>query len=138
MADFEKWAMAAAPAFGWTGDDFQTAYRKNQTIVIDDALEADAVAVAISEFVPKEHPEGWEAPAAEWLIALDNAVSERIRTARSWPKSPVQLGNRIKRAKPVLEHRGFTIDTRHSGKRTIIIVPPRDRSVARAPDEGGR
>jgi putative DNA primase/helicase len=132
MADFEKWAMAAAAAFGWTGDQFQTAYRKNQTVVIDDALEADAVAVAISEFMPKEHPEGWEAPAAEWLIALDNAVSDRVRTARSWPKSPVQLGNRIKRAKPVLEHRGFTIDSRHSGKRTIIIVPPRDRSAARA------
>ena len=135
MADFEKWSMAAAPAFGLrTADDFQTAYRKNQTVVIDDTFEADAVAVAISEFVPKEHPEGWEASPTEWLIALDNAVSDRIRSARSWPKSPVQLGNRVKRAKPVLEHRGFTIDSRHSGTRKIIIVPPRVQPARQGPE----
>jgi hypothetical protein len=29
MADFEKWSMAAAPALGWTAEQFQTAYRNN-------------------------------------------------------------------------------------------------------------
>jgi hypothetical protein len=35
-ADFEKWSMAAAPAFGWKPAEFQTADRKNQTVVVDD------------------------------------------------------------------------------------------------------
>ncbi len=57
MADFEKWSMAAAPAFGWKAGEFQTAYRKNQAVVVDDTFEADAVAVAIKDFIMRNHPE---------------------------------------------------------------------------------
>ncbi len=124
MADFEKWSMAAAPAFGWRADEFQIAYRKNQAVVVDDTFEADAVAVAIKEFM-SGHPDGWEGPPAALQVALDEATPERIRKSRSWPKTPAQMGNRIKRAKPLLEHKGFAIDRRHSGTRTITIVPPR-------------
>jgi hypothetical protein len=120
MADFEKWSMAAAPAFGWTGEEFQAAYRKNRTSVVDDTFDADAVAVAIHH-----HSAGWEGSPTELLIALDDAVPERTRASRSWPKTPAQLGNRVKRAKPILEHKGFAIDRRHSGTRSITIVPPR-------------
>jgi hypothetical protein len=71
--------------------------------------------------------DGWEGPPAALQIALDEATPERIRKSRSWPKTPAQMGNRIKRAKPLLEHKGFTVERRHSGTRTIIIVPPRQR-----------
>ena len=126
MADFEKWSMAAAPAFGWQGGEFQTAYRKNQTAVVNDTFEADAVAVAIRDFIMLKHAEdGWEGTPTALQVELDSATPERIRSSRSWPKTPAQLGNRIKRAQPLLEHKGFTIDRRHSGNRTIIIVPPR-------------
>jgi hypothetical protein len=130
MADFEKWSMAAAPAFGWTAVEFQSAYRKNQTSVVDDTFEADAVAVAIHDFVTRHHSAGWEGSPTDLLIALDNTVPERTRAARSWPKSPAQLGNRVKRAKPILEHKGFAIDRRHSGTRSITIVPPRTTGVS--------
>jgi putative DNA primase/helicase len=126
MADFEKWSMAAAPAFGWRPEEFQTAYRNNQAVVVDDTFEADAVAVAIKDFM-SVHPDGWEGPPAALQVALDEATPERIRKSRSWPKTPAQMGNRIKRAKPLLEHKGFAVDRRHSGTRTIIIVPPRAR-----------
>jgi putative DNA primase/helicase len=123
MADFEKWSMAAAPAFGWKAEEFQSAYRKNQSVVVDDTFEADAVAVAIKDFMLK-HSDGWEGTPAALQVELDEATPERIRHARSWPKTPAQMGNRIKRAKPLLEHKGFTVERRHSGTRTIIIVPP--------------
>jgi putative DNA primase/helicase len=125
MADFEKWSMAAAPAFGWEAADFQTAYRKNQTIVVDDTFEADAIAVAIKDFIMPKYPDGWEGTPAALQVELDDVTPERIRKSRSWPKTPAQLGNRIKRAKPLLEHKGFTVERRHSGIRTITIVPPR-------------
>jgi putative DNA primase/helicase len=126
MADFEKWSMAAAPAFGWTGAEFQTAYRKNQTVVVNDTFEADAVAVAIRDFIMSKYSEvGWEGTPTDLQIELDTATPERIRNSRSWPKTPSQLGNRIKRAQPLLEHKGFIIDRRHSGTRMIVIVPPR-------------
>jgi putative DNA primase/helicase len=123
MADFEKWSMAAAPAFGWKAEEFQSAYRKNEAAVVDDTFEADAVAVAIKDFMSK-HSDGWEGTPAALQVELDEATPERIRHARSWPKTPAQMGNRIKRAKPLLEHKGFTVERRHSGTRTIIIVPP--------------
>ena len=124
MADFEKWSMAAAPAFGWRAEEFQSAYRKNQAVVVDDTFEADAVAVAVRDFIMAKHPDRWEGSPAALQVELDEATPERIRKSRSWPKTPAQMGNRIKRAKPLLEHKGFTVERRHSGTRTIIIVPP--------------
>lgn len=124
MADFEKWSMAAAPAFGWKAEEFQSAYRKNQTIVVDDTFEADSVAVAVRDFIMAKHPDRWEGSPAALQVELDEATPERIRKSRSWPKTPAQMGNRIKRAKPLLEHKGFTVERRHSGTRSIIIVPP--------------
>ena len=91
MADFEKWSMAAAPAFGWKAEEFQRAYRKNQAIVVDDTFEADAVAVAVRDFMAK-HPEGWEGSPAALQVELDEATPERIRKSRSWPKTPAQIG----------------------------------------------
>lgn len=124
MADFEKWSMAAAPAFGWKAEEFQSAYRKNQAVVVDDTFEADAVAVAVRDFIMAKHPDRWEGSPAALQVELDEATPERVRKSRSWPKTPAQMGNRIKRAKPLLEHKGFTVERRHSGTRTIIIVPP--------------
>jgi putative DNA primase/helicase len=128
MADFEKWSMAAAPAFGWKAEEFQSAYRKNQAVVVDDTFEADAVAVAVRDFIMAKHRDRWEGSPAALQVELDEATPERIRKSRSWPKTPAQMGNRIKRAKPLLEHKGFTVERRHSGTRTIIIVPPAPRT----------
>jgi putative DNA primase/helicase len=124
MADFEKWSIAAAPALGWESGAFEAAYRRNQSVVQDDAFEADAFAVAIAGFVPAKHPDGWEGAPAALLVELDNHVPENIRKARSWPNSAAKLGNRIRRAKPLLEHKGFTVGWRKSGTRTITLVPP--------------
>lgn len=129
MADFEKWSMAAAPGFGWEAKDFQTAYQKNQASVVDDTFEADAFAVAIRDFIVPKRSDGWEGTAGELLTELDEVTPERIRKSRSWPRMPGQVGTRIKRAMPLLEHKGFTVHKHHSGKRTIIIVPPRQRDT---------
>jgi putative DNA primase/helicase len=128
MADFEKWSIAAAPAFGWSAQEVQAAYRRNQAVVADDTFEADAVAVAIKDLIMPKYPDGWEGAPAALQIELDEVTPERIRKSRSWPKTPSQLGNRIKRAKPLLEHKGFTVSRRHSGTRTIVIVPPPPQS----------
>ena len=124
MADFEKWLLAASPALGWENGQFEAAYRRNQSAVADETFESDAVAVAIYDFVTKKHLDGWEGSPTDLLDALDNHTPERIRKSRSWPKTAAQLGNRVKRAKLVLEHKGFTVQRRHSGTRSIILVPP--------------
>jgi putative DNA primase/helicase len=85
---------------------------------------ADAVAVAVRDFIIAKHPDRWEGAPAALQVELEETRPERIRKLRSWPKTPGQMGNRIKRAKPLLEHKGFTVKRRHSGTRTIVIVPP--------------
>jgi putative DNA primase/helicase len=133
MADFEQWSMAAASALGWTAKEFQVAYRNNENTVAEDTFEADAFAIAVHKFITEQRPDGWQGTPAELLVDLDNATDERIRKSRSWPKTPAQLGNRLKRAKPMLEHKGFAVDRRHSGTRTITIVPPRPAPRQDAP-----
>jgi putative DNA primase/helicase len=125
MADFEKWSIAASPALGWSQSEFEAAYRRNQSAVAEDTFEGDPIAVAVHGFVLEKNPDGWEGTATDLLIVLDNHVAEHIRKSRSWPKTAAQLGNRIKRAKPLLEHKGFTVERRHSGMRTITIMPPK-------------
>ena len=98
MADFEKWSMAAASALGWTAREFQTAYRNNENAVVEDTFEADPFAIAVIDFITRRHPQGWEGQPAALQVELDEITPERIRKSRLWPKSPAQLGNRIKRA----------------------------------------
>jgi hypothetical protein len=61
-------------------------------------------------------------------------VIERIRRltplrhdgkSRYWPENATQLGNRVARATPLLKARGCTVERRHSGTRTVMIIPPR-------------
>jgi hypothetical protein len=125
MADFEKFSMASASALDWKAEEFRTAYRNNENSVAEEAFEADAFAIAVHDFALNKHPDGYEGAPAALLIGLDEMTPERIRKSRSWPKSPAQLGNRMNRATPVLKHKGFTIERRRSGTRSIIIVPPK-------------
>src|SRR5271154_5535573 len=82
--------------------------------MVDDTFEADAVAVAIKDFVTYEHPDGWEGTPSALQIALDEATPESIRKSRSWPKTPNQLGNRVRRAS-----RSSSI----KGARSIVGIP---------------
>jgi hypothetical protein len=129
MADFEKWSMASAPALGWTAEQFCTAYRKNENAVAEDTFEADPFAVAVHDFVIKKYPypDRWEGSPAKSRIELDEETPEPIRKWRLWPKTPAGFGNSIKRAKPLLEYKGFTVERRHSGTRTITIVAPKQQ-----------
>jgi putative DNA primase/helicase len=137
MADFEKWSVAAAPALGWTGEEFLSAYRRNQTFVLDETLEADNFTIAIRDHLAPRYPypDGWRGTATELQAPLEELTPERLRKTKFWPKTPSQIGNSIKRAKPLLEQKGFAVETRRSGTRQILIVPPRT-SAATAAAEG--
>jgi putative DNA primase/helicase len=130
MADLAKWITAAEPALGWESGRFLTVYRENRRNVTESAFEADAVAVALRDYVSASHPDGWTGTATELLAALNNNVGEGIRKSKLWPLSAQGLGNRVDRVAPLLRNKGFVIERRHSGQRTIIIVPPRSQSAA--------
>jgi hypothetical protein len=93
--------------------------------VAETAFEADSVAVAIKNFVTTEKPDGWEGTSTELLAEINNRTAEGIRKTRSWPMTPQALGNRVHRIAPLLRSKGFAVEHRHSGVRTIVIVPPK-------------
>jgi hypothetical protein len=123
MADFAKWITAAAPGLGWEPAAFMEAYTENRRDVSAAAFEADAVAVAIDTLLTTVHTDGFEGTATELLAAINQVVSEGTRKAKSWPTSAARLGDRLTRAAPLLKSKGYVVERRHSGARTITIVP---------------
>jgi putative DNA primase/helicase len=123
MADFAKWLTAAEPGLGWEPGAFLAAYSENRHDVSEAAFEADPVAVAILGVVTTEN--GFEGTATELLAKINNITTEGVRKSRYWPQNAAQLGNRVARATPLLRGKGCVVDRRHSGARTITIVPPR-------------
>ena len=83
------------------------------------------MAVGIKDYIMAEHPAGWTGTATELLAALNGRVAEGVRKSRIWPLTAQALGNRVDRAAPLLRGKGFAVERRHSGVRTIVIMPPR-------------
>ena len=127
MADFASWVTAAEPGLGWNDGEFLAAYSTNQHDVSESAFEADAVAVAIADFVGALHPApaGWEGTATDLLNAINERTPETTRKQRSWPFNGQGLGTRMDRIAPLLRSKGFRVERRrtHDGKRLVLIPP---------------
>ncbi len=122
LADFAKWVTAAEPGLGWEPGTFLAAYGDNRKDVADTTFEADPVAMTINAMVqPLEH--GWTGTATELLAALDDTAPEAVKRQRSWPQTAQGLGNRMDRIAPLLRGKGLHVERKHSGVRTITIVP---------------
>jgi hypothetical protein len=124
LADFAKWVVAAQPGLGWHPDLFLSAYGENRREVAESTFEADPLAVAIVDLVTDQHRDGWVGTATELLAALNGRVPEGIRKSRIWPAHAQSLGNRFEWISPLLRNKGFKVDRRHTGVRTITIMPP--------------
>jgi hypothetical protein len=124
MADFVKWITAAESALGWEPGEFMMAYSDNRRDVSEAAFEADNVAVAIWKMLQTK-PEGFEGTPTALLEELKNFATETTMRSKYWPQMPSQMGNRLDRATPLLRAKGCVIQRRHSGQRTITIIPPK-------------
>jgi putative DNA primase/helicase len=105
---------------------FLAAYSSNRHDVTEATFEADSIAVAIWRLVTTgdERKNGFEGTAAELLEAINSQATEAARKGKYWPQNAAQLGNRVLRAAPLLRAKGCVVERRHSGVRTITIVPP--------------
>jgi hypothetical protein len=123
MADFAKLAVAASPGLGFSADAFMLAYETNRRDTTETTFEADPVAMAVRNFVTTAHPSGWNGTATDLLAALNALVPEGLRKSKAWPFTAQGLGNRIDRIAPLLRQKGFAVEKRRSGARTISIAP---------------
>jgi hypothetical protein len=107
MADFVCWAAAAAPAFGWTAENFHEAYSANRRDATEHAIEADSVALAVRDFAALGK---WVGSATKLLTVLNSRISDDVRRTRTWPKGSAQLSGRLRRAAPALRRIGVRVD----------------------------
>jgi hypothetical protein len=122
MADFQRWAMAAMPAVGYTAEDFQSAYKQNRGDANSLALEASPVAAPIQELLKRDG--GFDGTVGALLDQLNDLVSETIRGSKTWPRTPRAMGGALKRVSPNLRAAGVTVQElgKLSGKRRVKIV----------------
>lgn len=121
MADFALWVTAAEPALGWEHGTFMREYENNQRSIVEIALEADPIAIAVIRLIKLHTDHEWHGTASDLLVTL--GVNQDLIDMKSWPRKPNVLSGRLKRAAPSLREIGIEVDWTKSGDRFIHIVP---------------
>jgi putative DNA primase/helicase len=128
MADFAQWACAAAPALGWSAEQFLHAYTRNIQSANDLVLDASPVAQAVLKFM--EQQRCWEGTATQLLAVLQPYLEGLSR--QECPRSGQILSNDLRRLEPHLSQAGvhITFHRKAGGKRdrlmTLERVVPHD------------
>src|SRR5262249_16448691 len=120
MADFGVWAVAAAPAFGWTGQEFLDAYTGARQAANDLPLEASLIAPFVLQLADTDT----EGTATELLARLSASADEASRRAKAWPTGARALTNELRRLAPNLRGAGVNVNFRReprTGRRLIEI-----------------
>jgi hypothetical protein len=142
MADFARWACAAAEACGWTPQDFLDAYQGVREAAYELTLDASPIGPLVREFAARQI--SWEGTASELLTALETLAQEAptpgggtpggvtmqapkagkdVTKQRTWPKNGRALSNALRRLAPTLRAVGVdvTFGREHDQKRRRII-----------------
>jgi hypothetical protein len=117
MADFDQWMAACEPALGWEPGTFAKLYNDNRSTAEIEVLNADALGVAVQQFMgwalgddqqappafmTKDCPvcdQGtWTGTASKLLSQLNLLVEKETRwNSKIWPQNPTALGSRLRR-----------------------------------------
>jgi hypothetical protein len=111
MADFAVWGAAAAPALGWTDQEFFEAYTGNREAANELTLEASP----IQPFVSHKADMGFTGTAEQLLSDFNVVASEHLRRQHTWPKNGRSLSNALRRIAPNLRATGIEVEFRREG-----------------------
>jgi len=126
MADSAQWVTAAEDALPWKNGSFMEAYMKNQSSLVDIALESDPVSSSIFRLM--DGKSDWSGTPSELLEALNVITDPSIRRFKVWPKQPNILSNRLRQMGDSLKKKGIIFDRGHSGNRNINLFKSEERS----------
>jgi hypothetical protein len=122
MADYTRWAVAAAPGLGLEPETFLAAYRDNREAANELTLEASPVAREVRALV--EADGAFQGTASDLLAALNRRVPPESRPAKGWPTTPRALSNALRRVQPNLRQVGIVVVFRReaqTGRRLIEL-----------------
>jgi hypothetical protein len=111
MADFAVWISAAEAGLGLPRGALLAAYGRNRASVVDVALDAAPVAVALRKLLDVPTQAGrWEGEPAMLLETLGRYTPEETRRSSEWPKSARALSSALRRQATFLRSVGVTLD----------------------------
>jgi hypothetical protein len=119
MADFARFAAAAAPALGWDPDELLDAYTENRTQANEVTLDASPLVAPLRKLG------GFEGTATELLEELVAIVGDVAARSRVWPKSPSALSGALRRLAPNLRRGVPPLDVefgRDANQRVIRVT----------------
>jgi hypothetical protein len=122
MADFAKWASACETAL-WSSGTFRMAYDANRRRAVEDAVEADPLAVCVRAIMAKQAR--WVGTASDLLDASTICGDHMAGRIMDWPKNPRALAGRLRRSQAFLRTLGIEIAFKregHEGKRIIKMT----------------
>jgi len=128
MADFASWVIAAEPACPWEKGKFLKAYEQNRVEMIETAIEAEPVGIAILRLM--EGHTNWSGTSTELLKALEPFATNQARKLAEWPKAPVVLSNRLMRLEGFLVSKGVHIDRKRLPDKRLFILDKIEKKVA--------
>ena len=100
MADFSRWAMACAPGFGWSEDDFLAAYSGASSGVLNKLIDDDPLANAIDDLLQGRRK--WSGTATQLLKLINENAEPSTKKEKGWPKAANHLSDLLKRHAPAL------------------------------------
>jgi hypothetical protein len=122
MADFVAWIAACEGAY-WTPGTFLRAYNSNRRMAVDDAIDADPLAVCVRNLMAERS--AWRGTASDLFHAAATIGSVTSIGLASWPKNPRALAARLRRSQPLLRTVGIDIAFHRegsAGNRTITLL----------------
>ncbi len=120
MADFARWAVAAAPGADYEATAFIAAYAQHRSAAQELAFEASPVLSLIPPLIAA-FGNRWVGTATELLSALGSKVDEATRRQREWPTAPRELTNTLRRSASSLRATGVRV-TFHPTKHKRLIL----------------
>lgn len=119
MADFAEWITAAEQGLGWETDSFIPIFKENRDSAIRLSVEDDPLIQAIIQIV--EEGTRYKGTASALLERINGYVTDTIKRAGHWPKSPAGMGTAMKRIAPSLRTIGIHTERAKNGDRYWLI-----------------
>ena len=107
MADFAVWSVAAAPALGWTAEDFLNSYTANMRDRDQTVLDDSPLTRFLADLVDEQGE--WTGTMSELLEELRDRADDRALKDKRWPKDATRLSGTLRRLAPSLHAAGIGI-----------------------------
>ena len=121
MADYAKWGEAVARGQGMQAGAFLASYTGNRRTATEAELETTPLGTLMMRLARMAMQ--WTGTVSRLHTALTETVDVKIATSATWPKSPRELSNELRRIAPQLRLHGMNLKfTKSHGERIITIT----------------